>query len=159
MIKQDIKNAVNMLMGKTADALNKKFMLVANVERGNAILHFKADDMTHYEDGNKPVSVVTPAIGSLIEEGTDLKELGLPSQVLKNYERAKKVKDEIESMGISDVQIGYSNAAIVSKNNGPAKRAHEIFIVFPIDNEHGQNRLVARSMAKRDRVGVNYYRR
>ena len=156
--KKNVKNAVDLLTGKTAEALNRKFILFAGrAEPGYAKLTFKSDETTYYEDADKPVNVETPYNGALVPEGADLKDLNLPSQVLMNYKRAQKAKDEIEAMGILDVKIGYSNAACVSKNGGSLKRVHEFFIVFPIDNKHKQNRLVARSMAKHDRDGVNYY--
>ena len=158
MNKKNVKNAVDLLTGKTAEALNWKFILLAGrAEPGYARLKFKTDETTHYEDANKPVSVETPANGALVPEGADLKDLDLPSNVLKAYQRALYAKNEIESMGISGVKIAYSNAALVSKNGGPLKRVHEFFIVFPIDNKHNLNRIVARSMARRDRDGVNYY--
>ena len=118
---------------------------------------FKSNETKHCEDADKPVAEVMPYNGALIPENADLTNLNLPSQVLKAYDRAQYAKKDLEAMGISDVQIGYTNAMCESRNRGRLMRAHEFFIVFPIDKKHRKNCLVAKSMAKHDSEGVNYY--
>lgn len=159
MIKKEyVKKAIDLLTGETAKRLNDKFLLVAgSAEPGYAKLIFRSNETKHYEDANKPVAEVTPYNGALIPEDADLKNLNLPSQVLKAYNRAQYAKEDLEAMGISDVQIGYTNAMCESKNGGKLMRVHEFFIVFPIDKKHKRNHLVAKSMAKHDSEGVNYY--
>ena len=156
--KENIKKAIDLLTGKMAEELNNKFLLVAgNAEPGYAKLIFKSNETKHYEDADKPVAEVTPYNGALIPENADLKNLNLPSQVLKAYDRAQYAKKDLEAMGISDVQIGYTNAMCESNNGGRLMRAHELFIVFHIYKKHKRNHLVAKSMAKHDNNGVNYY--
>ena len=162
--KQKVKKAIDLLTGKTAELLNQRFLLYAGAaEPGYAKLKFKSEETTYYEDPDEPVSTVVPRNALvlpsvvLIPEGADLKALGLPSQFLKLYKRAQYAKGDVESMGISDIGIGYDNSPLLSKNSGPFKRVYEFFILFPIDNKHKYNRLVARSMHRYDRKGVNYY--
>jgi hypothetical protein len=158
-LKEKVQNAIDLLTGETAKKLNKKFQLVAGgAEPGYAKLMFKSNEMKHYEDGDKLVAQVTPYNGALIPEDADLKDLGLPSQILKAYDRAQDEKKALEAMGISDVKIGYTNASRVSSNGGKPMRLHALFIVFPIDKKHNRNHLIAKSMAKHDSEGVNYYK-
>lgn len=143
MDKQKLKNNLNILTGRTANKLNKMFILIANSGQEYAKLHFKDQTMWYYEDAYKAQTrKVNQASGIL-------SNTALPNKVLQNYAKAEKIKKQIESIGVSGVQLKYSDEATEYTDDG-ANVIHMFYLEFPIDALHRKNRFIAMSMMLKD---------
>ena len=149
MNKQDLKQNVNILTGRTIRRLNRMFVLVANDKLGYAKLHFKDQTMWHYEDVTQ-AAVIHPVLETEIRDNTNL-----PKRVLDIYSQAQKIKNQVETMGISNIQVKYSGAATEYTDDG-IKVVHMVYLQFPVDKQHRKNQVIAMGMAITDRV-LNCY--
>jgi hypothetical protein len=158
--KQIIKNAIDMITGKTtsdaAAILNEKFQLVANRASGYAILYFRGGMMDYLENLHtfeQRGAERTPLLGT-----QDFTAYDAPTPIKKSYQYAEAEKDAVEKIGLTDVFVGYTNSATVSTNNGPQKVQHRLFLTFPIDKNHKKNIIIAKAMARIDPTTNLYYR-
>ena len=67
-------------------------------------------------------------------------EASMPKQLIATYKYAEKAKKELEAIGLSDVDVVYTNAgtAFLAGSAKP-KMMHQFWLRVPLDAKHKQN--------------------